>query len=74
MIILDEILISVRDGFLSEKELTDVMNDKPEGLELLLTGRGVTGNIEKTADLVSDIRCVKHPYDSEVKWRKGIER
>ena len=73
MIILDEILISVRDGFIEESEIIDLMKKKPFKLELILTGRGITEDIRKEADLVSEITNVKHPYDMGVKWRKGIE-
>ncbi len=73
ILILDEIIISLRDGFLKEKEILDVLNSKPEKLELILTGRDATKKIIKKADLVSEIKKIKHPYDSGMKGRKGIE-
>jgi len=73
ILILDEILISLRDGFLKEEEVLDILNSKPEDLELVLTGRGLTENINKRADLVSEIKKIKHPYDSGIKRRIGIE-
>lgn len=73
MLILDEINISVRDGFLNEKEVVDIMRAKPEKLELILTGRGATKKIIKEADLVSMVEKVRHPYDLGVRRRKGIE-
>ncbi len=73
MLILDEILISVRDGFLKEEELLEILDLKPDGLELVLTGRGASKKIIKKADLVSWIKKIKHPYDKGIKSRKGIE-
>lgn len=73
MLILDEINISLRDGFLKESEVMDILRTKPENLELVLTGRGATRKIIKKADLVSKVNKVKHPYDLRVRRKKGIE-
>jgi cob(I)alamin adenosyltransferase len=73
MIILDEINISLRDGFLKEEELLNIMKTKPRELELVLTGRGAKEEVIECADLVSEIEKIKHPYDSGVRRRPGIE-
>lgn len=73
MLILDEINISLRDGFLRRGELLNIIKTKPRGLELVLTGRGAAKDIIKNADLVSRIEKVKHPYDSGIQGRAGIE-
>jgi len=73
ILILDEILIALRDKFLKEKEVMDMLDLKPEGLELVLTGRGATKRIVERAHLVSQIEKVKHPYDSGIQGRKGVE-
>lgn len=73
LLILDEINISLRDGFLREKEVVDIIRAKPEKLELVLTGRGATKRIIEKADLVSRIEKVKHPYDAGVQRKKGVE-
>jgi len=73
LIILDEILISLHDGFLKEEELLDLLEKKPKGLELVLTGRGATQNLIEKADYVSEIKKIKHPYDLGIERRKGIE-
>ena len=70
---MDEINISLREGFLTQDEILDILNSKPENLELILTGRGATKKIIEKADLVSKIKKIKHPYDIGVKRRKGIE-
>jgi cob(I)alamin adenosyltransferase len=73
MLVLDEIDIALRDGFLKEEEVLSLLEIKPKKLELVLTGRGVTGKIIEKADLVSEVREAKHPYSQGIKSRKGIE-
>ena len=73
LLVLDEVLISLRDGFLKEEEVLEILKLKPKKLELVLTGRGVTKGIIEKADLVSEIKKVKHPFDTGVKSRRGIE-
>ncbi|WP_372776131.1 cob(I)yrinic acid a,c-diamide adenosyltransferase [Mangrovibacterium sp.] len=73
LLILDEILITVRDGFLREDVLLDFIDQKPEGTELVLTGRGATDRLIERADYVSEINKIKHPFDQGIASRKGIE-
>jgi cob(I)alamin adenosyltransferase len=63
----------VRDGFLKEEDVLSLLRTKPEKLELVLTGRGATEKIIEKADLVSEVREVKHPYSQGMERRKGIE-
>ena len=73
LLIIDEVIVSVRDGFLPEELLLDFIKNKPEGLELVLTGRGATESLIELADYVSEIKKVKHPYDKKITAREGIE-
>jgi cob(I)alamin adenosyltransferase len=73
MLALDEINITIRDGFLKEEEVLPLLEAKPQKLELILTGRGATEGIIKKADLVSEVKKVKHPYDQGMQSREGIE-
>ena len=73
MLVLDEINIAVHDGFLREEEVLSLLEAKPENLELILTGRGAAEKIVETADLVSEVKKVKHPYDQGIQTREGIE-
>lgn len=73
MLILDEINIALRDGFLGEEEVLALLETKPQRLELILTGRGAPLALIKKADLVSEIKKIKHPYDQGVQGREGIE-
>lgn len=73
MLILDEINISLRDKFLKEKEVISLLKKKPRNLELILTGRGASKNILEKADLITEMKKIKHPYDQGIKGRKGME-
>jgi len=42
-------------------------------LEVIITGRGAPSGIISIADLVTEMRKIKHPYDREIKLRKGVE-
>lgn len=73
LIILDEILGAVQGGFIDENEVIEIMKNKPESLELVLTGRNASDEIINNADLVSKIENVKHYYDNGILARIGIE-
>lgn len=73
VLILDEILISVRDNYLDETILIDFIKNKPSDTELVLTGRQATQNVMDLADYVSFVKKIKHPYDKRVMSRAGIE-
>lgn len=73
LLILDEILISVRDEYLLEDKLIQFIENKPQQTELVLTGRGATPKVIEHADYVSEIQKVKHPFDQGIRSRAGIE-
>ncbi|MBI5143772.1 MAG: cob(I)yrinic acid a,c-diamide adenosyltransferase [Candidatus Omnitrophica bacterium] len=73
ILICDEINVAVHDGFLKEEEVIEILDSKPNELELILTGRYPSERMVKRAHLVSEIKKVKHPYDSGMKGRMGIE-
>lgn len=73
LLIMDEILIAVRDGFLPEERLIEFIEKKPEKTELVLTGRGATEKVMALADYVSEVKKLKHPFDRRIGSRKGIE-
>jgi len=74
IVIADEILYAVQLGLLDESKVIDLIKNKPENKELILTGSHIAlPNIFTLADLVTEIKKVKHPYDKGIKARKGIE-
>ena len=73
IVILDEILVSIWFGLIDEKDVIDFINWHPRESELVLTGRNATENLITMADLVTEMKCVKHYYDRGIMSRKGIE-
>jgi len=74
IIVLDEILISIRDGYASENDILGMFEKTDNNTEIVLTGRGATDRIMERADLVSFIESVKHPFTNGAAARKGIEK
>ena len=73
LLVLDEINIAVDYGLVEEKELLQFLEDKPPFLEIILTGRRASFNILTLADLATEMKKIKHPFDQGIKMRKGIE-
>ncbi len=74
ILILDEILYAVQLGFLTEEEIIKLIDKKPKNKELILTGsHEPLEKIFKKADLISEIKKIKHPYDKGILARRGIE-
>ncbi len=73
VLILDEINVAVDFNLISLENLSELIDKKPEKLELVLTGRYAHPDIIKQADLVSEILEIKHPYQKGIKSRKGID-
>jgi len=73
LIILDEINVALDYHLITLQDVISLLNDKPEALELVLTGRYASPDIMKYADIVSEILEIKHPYQKGVLSRKGID-
>lgn len=74
ILIADEILYAVQLNLLEEKDIINLIKAKPKSQELILTGSHKPFPIIfELADLVTEIKKIKHPYDSGIKARKGIE-
>jgi len=74
IVIADEILYAVQFGLLLEEDLLLLMESKPANVELIMTGSHVPLlRVFKRADLVSEVRKVKHPFDNGVLARRGLD-
>ena len=73
IIILDEILVAVYFKLFSKDDVSNLINIKPENIELILTGRYCPDKILDAADLVTEMKNIKHYYQEGVVARKGIE-
>jgi cob(I)alamin adenosyltransferase len=72
-LILDEINCAIDWGLVSEKEVIDLIQHRPPHMELILTGRYARAAIMELADLVSEVKEIKHPYQKGIAARKGCE-
>jgi cob(I)alamin adenosyltransferase len=73
VVILDEINVAVSLKMVDVKEVIDLVKNKPKHVELILTGRNAPIQITELADLVTEMKEIKHPYSQGVPPRKGIE-
>lgn len=70
----DEINVAVFKGLISADDVLELMKTLPEGVELVLTGRYAAEEVMEAADLVTEMREVKHYYSQGIHARKGIEK
>ncbi len=74
VVVLDEVNVAIYLGLIKEEEILQLMKYKSEGTELVMTGRYATEKIMKRADLVTEMREIKHYFNAGVEERVGIER
>lgn len=73
ILILDEICVAVHFGLIAEDDVLPLLRERPEGVELILTGRYCPDKWIELADLVTEMREVKHYFQRGVTSRKGID-
>ena len=73
IVVLDEIVTAQMFGLVSADDIAGLIRGKPEGVELIITGRGATEPVIALCDLVTEMKEVKHYYQAGVQARKGIE-
>jgi len=74
IIILEEANVAVKYGLIQVSELVELIINKPEGIELVITGRNASDRVIALADLVTEMKAIKHYYQKGVKSRIGIEK
>ncbi len=73
LVILDEINYAVNLGLVSLDEVVGLVKSKPERLDLVLTGNHARPEVIGLADLVTEMREIKHPYRAGIKAKRGID-
>ena len=73
VVILDEINVAIYFGLVGLEEVLELIREKPEHVELVLTGRKAPEELVEEADLVTEMKEVKHPYRRGMPPRPGIE-
>ena len=73
LVILDEINNAVHTGLLGVQDVLGLIDDKPETVSLILTGRDAAPEVQERADLVTEMREIKHPFQKGMLAKKGID-
>lgn len=74
VVILDEANVAVALGLFSENDLLEIIEHKPAEVEMIITGRDAGPGIIAAADLVTEMKEIKHYYQNGVEARSGIEK
>ena len=73
LVVLDEIFVAIDFGLLKSNELNRILKIKPPDLHVVLTGRSAPSNIINTADIVTEMKEIYHPFSLGMKAQAGIE-
>jgi cob(I)alamin adenosyltransferase len=73
LVILDEIIVAIEFKLIPIGRVLEILKNKPEEVNIILTGRNAQPEIIELADMVSEIREIKHHYSQGIKGKTGIE-
>lgn len=73
LLVLDEITYPYRLGLVDKSLVEKLLEERPEGLELVLTGRSPDQIFFDGADYITQMRCIRHPYEKGIGAREGVE-
>jgi cob(I)alamin adenosyltransferase len=73
VIILDEIIFCLSKNLASLENIKGIVERRDPAVEIVLTGRGATDELMEMADLVTEMKNIKHPFDKGITARRGIE-
>ena len=73
MVILDEINGAIEGGLIALKDVLELLKGKPDEVTLVLTGRQAKPEIIDESDLVTEMQKIKHPFDSGILAKKGVD-
>lgn len=73
ILVLDELNIVLKYDYLPLEEVLETLKNKPTDLHVVITGRGAKAELIELADLVTEMKLIKHPYKKGIKAQKGIE-
>ena len=73
LVILDEVNNAVQTGLLSLEDLLGLIDDRPHEVDLMLTGRDAAPEVVERADLVTEMKEIKHPFQQGILAKKGID-
>ena len=74
LLVMDEVCAAITCGFLEEEQVISFLQQKPDTLEVALTGRDPSERLQAQADYISEVCKRKHPFDRGIMAREGIEQ
>ena len=73
LVVLDEINNAMHNGYIETGAVRRLVRERPSTMNMILTGRNAPEEIKELADLVTEMRKIKHPYDQGISARRGLE-
>ena len=73
VLILDEIVFCLSKGLAKLEDIKNIIDNRDPAVEIVMTGRGATSELIELADLVTEMKNIKHPFDKGLSPRRGIE-
>ena len=73
LLILDELIGTINNGFVELNEVIEFLKSKPETLEVVMTGRNPDEKLIELSNYVTEMKCIKHPFEEGIPSRIGIE-
>lgn len=73
VLVLDEIIFCISKNLAKFDDVMRIIKNRASGVEIIMTGRGATKELIEIADLVTEMKSIKHPFDKGIGARKGIE-
>lgn len=73
ILILDEVLGAIKNGMISTEQIKELIEIKPDHMEFIFTGRNVPEELAEIADLITEMKMIKHPFQKGIGSREGIE-
>ena len=73
MVILDELNIAIHHDYVTLQQVLDGLKQRPSMMHVVITGRGAKDELIEAADLVSEMKMIKHPFRKGIKAQKGVE-
>lgn len=73
VLVLDELCAALNSGMVPLEEVTALLDSRPEGLEVIITGRDPAPALVDRADYITEMKKIRHPFDKGIRARQGIE-
>lgn len=73
LLVLDEFNLILHYGYLDNKEVISILKNKNDNLNIIITGRNAPSDLIEIADTVTEMKLIKHAFQSGIKSQKGIE-